>query len=81
MYLTWGFWLFLVVINCMIFFNFMITIVTEVYETRSPNVQIEESYKKKAEILRDLDAVFGDRIDFLPVNILVFREKKINSNR
>ena len=72
MYTAWGTWFVLVIINSMIFLNFLISVITEVYEDES-EMQTEEAYQCKAAILRDLDLVFGDKIDFLPVNILMTR--------
>jgi hypothetical protein len=33
MYMTWFVWFFLIIINSMIFLNFLISVITEVYET------------------------------------------------
>jgi predicted RNase H-like nuclease (RuvC/YqgF family) len=58
----------------MVFLNFLIAIITHTYEDVI-EVREEEAYKRKAGILRDLDEVFGDYVDSLPVNILVTRRK------
>ena len=80
MYITWFVWFFLIIMNSMIFLNFLISVITEVYESVR-ELQIEESYRRKAETLRYLDLVFGEKIDFLPVNILVTRQNMPNIER
>ena len=54
MYATWFLWVTLVFIGLPFLMNFLITIINIAYNTEM-NVKLEESYKKKAQILSDLN--------------------------
>jgi len=71
-YATWFLWLCCILINAMVFLNFLIVTIESVYEECSIT-RIERAYKSKAGLLRALDLVLGDYIDCKPANILVIR--------
>lgn len=70
---TWIVWIVLVCINSVIFLNFLIAVVSDVFaqvmETRT-----EESYQKRAEILSELYDVFGPLSDKKDISIIVTRQ-------
>jgi hypothetical protein len=66
-------WLAIVLINVMILLNFLIVTIEGAYEDLK-DLKIESAYQKKANILKDLDDVFGKYIDTRFVNILVVRQ-------
>ena len=80
MYTAWIFWIIAITINTMIFLNFLIAVISDVYADVQVN-RVEESYQKKAEILRDLDLVFGKHINSRPCNILISRRALSNTER
>ena len=73
-------WIVAITINTMIFLNFLIAVISDVYADVQQN-KVEESYQKKAEILRDLDVVFGKYVQSMPANILVSRRPLTNTER
>ena len=73
LYMTWIFWIILVIINTVIFLNFCIAVISDVYEQVMQTRQ-EEVFQKKAEILVDLDEVFGHKIKPVLREIRVTRQ-------
>lgn len=71
-YAMWFLWLTCILINAMVFLNFLIATIEAVYQDCN-ETRIERAYQSKAELLRALDLVLGDFIDCKPVNILVIR--------
>ena len=80
MYATWFLWVTQVFMGLPFLMNFLITIINIAYSSEM-TVKLEESYKKKAQILSDLNDVFGKYLRFYPVNILVTRRPMENTAR
>jgi hypothetical protein len=80
MLVTWTVWFILVVVNSMIFINFITGAIEKVWEGITEQKE-EQSYHKKVQILRDLDIIFGDKLDPLPTNILLTRQVKVCNER
>ena len=74
MYISWVVWFLLFTLNSMIFLNFLIATIEEQYNDTKVH-QVEEAYRNKAAILKDLDDVFGSYFNLKPVNILVLRQR------
>ena len=72
LYTAWIFWIVLVIINSVIFLNFLIAVISDVY-AQVMQTRMEEVFQKKAEILVDLDEVFGQRIKAVESKIRVTR--------
>lgn len=56
-FVNWVYWLILVVINCIIFLNFLIAVIGDVYN-QVMDTRTEEVFQKKAEILTEFHEVF-----------------------
>ena len=57
-YVIWGFWLLIVFTNTIIFLNFLIAVITDVYE-QIMETRTEEIFLKKAELLLEIIEVIG----------------------
>jgi hypothetical protein len=71
-YALWSLW-FITVFTCtIVFMNFLIAVITDVYESIIETKE-EEIYLKKAELLKDMIDVLGTQ-KFKPVHYLISRE-------
>lgn len=80
MLVTWTVWFILVVVNSMIFINFITGAIEKVWMELTEQKD-EQAYQKKVQILRDLDILFGDKLDPLSTNILLTRQVKVCNER
>ena len=67
----WIFWLIVIFCNTIIFLNFIIAVISDSYE-QIMDTRIEEIYQKKAQLLADIQSVFGEK-STKNANILVTR--------
>ena len=55
----WGFWLLLVLLNTIVFLNFLIAVIGDVYE-QVMETRTEEIFKRKAQLLVEIQNVIGE---------------------
>ena len=78
-YFIWIFWLIMVFANTIIFLNFLIAVITDVYE-QIMETRTEEIFLKKAELLVEIIEVLGEHgIKNNIATILVTRSEKKTS--
>mmetsp|Transcript_33658 Transcript_33658/g.39555 ORF Transcript_33658/g.39555 Transcript_33658/m.39555 type:complete len:124 (+) Transcript_33658:259-630(+) len=58
--MIWALWLLTVFANTIIFLNFLIAVITDVYE-QIMSTRTEEIFLKKAELLLEINEIVGDR--------------------
>ena len=58
--MIWAIWLLTVFGNTIIFLNFLIAVITDVYE-QIMSTRTEEIFLKKAELLLEINEIVGDR--------------------
>ena len=79
---AWIFWFFLVIFNLIVFFNFLIALVTDVYESVM-KTKDEETYRKKALLISEHIQLYIEnyntiyRAKFWP-SVLLHRTKREN---
>ena len=73
----WIIWLLVIFCNTIIFLNFIIAVISDSYE-QIMDIRIEELYKKKAQLLADIQSVFGEN-SIKNANILVTRTCNTNT--
>ena len=73
----WIFWTVIIVINTIIFLNFLIAVISDVYE-QVMETRTEEIFQKKAQLIVDIDEVLSDKRR-LSAKILVTRSGEFGS--